>query len=114
MISIPVTFDTATRRKDRSVRLAFTTTFEVTNQDFAEMDKLVQSAGWIGFKQNEALEVIDLPKEDAPDNGKKPSQRLRAVLFRVWEQQTDQKEDFEAYYRRIMEELINKYKDLLV
>lgn len=53
---------------------------------------------------------VQLPKEPAYSEAKKPSQRLRAVLFVAWKQNTDQTEDFDAYYRRRMEALINHIK----
>ena len=43
---------------------------------------------------------------------KTASQRLRAVLYRVWEQ-TDQKYDFVLFYESQMERIINKYKSTL-
>ena len=43
---------------------------------------------------------------------KSPSQRLRAVLYRVWEQ-GDQKYDFVLWYESQMERIINKYKSTL-
>ena len=43
---------------------------------------------------------------------KTASQRLRAVLYRVWEQ-GDQKYDFVLWYESQMERIINKYKSTL-
>ena len=43
---------------------------------------------------------------------KTPSQRLRAVLYRVWEQ-GDQKYDFPIWYESQMDRIINKYKTTL-
>ena len=48
------------------------------------------------------------------DGGKSPSQRLRAVLFRVWEQQwAGEYPEFEVFYRAKMDNLINQFKDQL-
>lgn len=44
--------------------------------------------------------------------GKSPSQRLRAVIFRWWEQQGSPGE-FERVYEAQIECLIQKYKNLL-
>lgn len=43
------------------------------------------------------------------DDGKSPSQRLRAVMF-VWWEQLGKPEDFEVFYRMKMEDLINFVK----
>ena len=43
---------------------------------------------------------------------KTASQRLRAVLYRVWEQ-GEQKYDFPIWYESQMERIINKYKTTL-
>ena len=45
-------------------------------------------------------------------NNKTPSQRLRAVLYRVWEQ-GNQDFDFPIWYESQMERIINKYKSTL-
>lgn len=51
---------------------------------------------------------------DAPeDNGKSPAQRLRGVLYRNWENDSEKIEDFEVYYRTKMEKIINHYKERL-
>tara|TARA_R110000744_G_scaffold33416_4_gene78455 strand:+ start:11950 stop:12315 length:366 start_codon:yes stop_codon:yes gene_type:complete len=43
---------------------------------------------------------------------KSSSQRLRATLYRVWEQ-GDQRIDFTLWYETSMERIIDKYKSLL-
>lgn len=113
-IQVPVTFEAANRLKDRSVSLRFQTTLEVNNADFAAMDLAVGNAGWVAFKPNE-VSLSDIPKELAPEDGfKSPSKRLRNTLYRIWEQQTDQSEDFDReYYPRIMNQIIDKYKAIL-
>ena len=65
------------------------------------------------------LDVLLDPQGSEPDapplkvdkelNQKTPSQRLRWVLFRLWEQEGNQG-DFEAYYRTKMEGLIDFLK----
>lgn len=115
-MQVPVTLDSANRKKDRSVSMRFTTNLEISNADFAEMDKVMGTQGWLLFKENEFTEA-DIPKGDAPvDVGqKKPSTILRAVLYRIWEQKTDQSENFDySYYPRIMGKIIERYKEELL
>lgn len=112
-IQIPVSLDSANRRKDKSVRLSFTSTFEMDTPDFAAIDEHIGEVGWVMFRANKSYEDSEAPKEDAPDTGKKASQRLRSVIYRCWELNTDQSEDSEVYYRRIMEGLISQLKERL-
>lgn len=73
-----------------------------------------RKAGWMVYKVNAELSVADIPKDDAPVEAdmKTPSQRLRAVIWRIWEA-NGSKGDFEGYYRRSMEALIEKLKQRL-
>jgi hypothetical protein len=109
---IPVTLDAANRRKDRSVSIRFSSTLELGTVEFAELDRLTPSTGWLLFSANE-FDDTDVPTEDAPGDDKSPSQRLRSVLFIDWQQNTDRSEDFKAYYRRKIESLITKVKERL-
>jgi hypothetical protein len=49
---------------------------------------------------------------DIYDNRKTQSQRLRGVLYKVWEQGT-QDLDFKTYYKQKTEEIIQHYKNKL-
>jgi hypothetical protein len=109
-ITIPVTFDSANRRKDRSIKLSFSTNLEVNTADYAEMDKLIQQSGWLLFSPNELVSE-DVPKEDAPSDVKRPSVRLRGALWHVWDKNTDRAEPFEHYYQRQMEKLVSLVKE---
>lgn len=111
-VQIPVTFDSANRRKDRSVRLSFTTNLEVETSDYVEMDRLIQQSGWLLFSPNELSEA-DVPKDEAPSDTKKPSVRLRGVLWHLWDQHTDKSEPFDIYYQRQMERIIQQLRERL-
>jgi hypothetical protein len=39
-----------------------------------------------------------------------PSQRLRATLFISWQQNTDQKQNFDDWYQERIEQFINQVK----
>lgn len=116
VVTVPVTWERANRRKARTVSLGFESTLEVSNEDFAIMDTFAgKSNGWLLYSENELTEA-DIPTGDAPVEAghMKPSVRLRNVLYRVWEQKTDRSENFDySYYPRIMETLIQRYKQEL-
>lgn len=61
----------------------------------------------LGIKDNDILKI------DKEANEKSPSQRLRAALY-VYYEQNNIEEDFEVFYRRKIENIINKIKDKLL
>ena len=58
------------------------------------------------------IEAVENFSSDYEFNGKTPSQRLRGVLYRVWEQ-GKQEYDFAIWYDSQLTRIINKYKALL-
>ena len=65
--------------------------------------------GWFLFSPNK-FEEADVPKEDSDaDANKTPSKRLRASLYVLWTQKNVE-EDFESYYKRQMEKIIETVK----
>lgn len=95
---------------DGGVTVGFHTK-ELTTQEKAEVMDFHNKSGWLMFKPNEVKEE-DIPKQDAEYETKTPSQRLRGVLFVLWQQQSDEQE-FEVFYRKMMEKIINSVKQRL-
>ena len=52
-------------------------------------------------------------KSDYDDVGKSKGQRLRAVLYRNWEQNNEGCDTFTLYYESHMEKIIRHFKDKL-
>ena len=74
--------------------------------------------GWLNFLAGEdkmnAEDLLDLPKiQKSDDEERSPSQLLRAVIYRLWEQKGKPTATFEEYYRKHMEVLTNQYKEKL-
>ncbi len=112
-IQISATMDRANRRKDRTISVTFTSNAEISTDDYSEIDRRLLQEGWLLFSSNE-LQTEDLPKEQAPaKDSKKPSLRMRGVLWHIWDQNTDKSEEFQTYYERQMEKLIIKLKEQL-
>ncbi len=94
--------------------------FEIDSQELidAEMIKrfvdLKDKLGWFTFASRELgfEDIKDLPKLDPDDSEKKPSERLRAVLFVYYDQQGG-KGDFNGWYRKKMEKYIQEIKEKL-
>jgi len=106
IIQIPATLEGANRRKDRSVSLRFSSLFEVSNEDYAEMDKYFQSGGYLLFAEKQ-LTIEDIPQEDIePDISKSQSTQIRDalwVLYRAKGGKSEDKEAWNIFYRKQMQ-----------
>lgn len=106
LIQVPVTLDTSNRKKDRSVTLKFTTTKEMTTDEFMIMDSFHQSAGWLIFKENE-ITAEEIPKEDVEtDTQKSQSVQVRDALWVLYKARGNDPADKDAwnvFYRRQMQ-----------
>lgn len=81
-------------------------TNELSAEDFAALKLYQNQFGYLLFKANE-FSASDIPHDQADENTKRPSQRLRAVLFL----QAKQKGlDFDSYYKNRMEKIIEQEK----
>lgn len=85
---------------------------EMPPEQLAEMAKLSGKFGSFAFAEGKITEK-DVP-EPEPEfkNEKSVSQRLRNVLYILWEKKGKQGE-FEVFRKKHMEKIINQYKDLI-
>ena len=98
---------------DKGLRLTFETN-ELENEDSAQLISLKGEFGFLVFvPKDKRPEDVIIP-EYVPDfkGQKTPSQRLRAVLFRVW-QTTDKTLSSEVFYNAKMDEIIEHFKKSL-
>ena len=102
IIQVPATLDSANRKKDRSVKFAFTTNREITTDEFLIMDTYFQSEGWLLFREN-AFKEVDIPDEDVEtDTEKSQSTQVRDalwVLFRAQGGKSSDKDSWNRFYR---------------
>jgi hypothetical protein len=90
-------------------------TQELEPDQMTELFKLTNKVGWFLFKEQAITEedVKDLPEIKPEFKGEKtPSQRLRNIIFVYWEQQGG-KGNFDDFYKKQINKLIDKIKDLL-
>ncbi len=109
-ITIPCTFDSATRRKDRSVRLAFTSNLEISPEDLMEMDRRLSHSGWMLFAENElqAKDIPDVPADEA--FGKMSlSQEMRWEIKQLYLEKPGDI-DWPDYYRSVMTKIIEQLR----
>src|SRR6476659_2913008 len=98
--------------KDGGLSLGFHTN-ELTAADKVIASEYMGKFGWLLFKESQYTES-DVPAEDPPsDEDKTPSQRLRSVLYILFQQKGKPGENFEAFYRLNLEKAIERVKRLL-
>ena len=105
------------RRKDKTVSIRFITQ-EKTSSEIMQIDELVDSYGMLFFKACETLEqseIEELDKIDLDvfDQPKTQSQRLRNVLYKLWESQGSNG-DFKAFYKQKTEQVISHFKEQIL
>lgn len=102
---------------DRTIRLIFGTQ-ELTPEQMANIHWSLNKVGWLAFAPDPfttmELEELDNLKVEFDDTEKSPSQRLRAVLYRLWEQKNEGYDLFTDYYKAKMEMIINHFKNKLL
>jgi len=103
--------------KDRSIKVTIET-MELGPEKSGLLLTSQNMSGFFAFKgedytqdqlnQFDALEhSIEIPKN------KTPSKRLRSVLFRLWESESEGYDDFNLYYIYKIEKIITHYKSLI-
>lgn len=106
----PAVLTSLSMTADGGLRMSFVTN-ELSDEDKLIATKYHQKFGYMAFSPNQ-FSLEDMPKEQAEDKHKTPSKRLRASLFVLYKQE-GVTEDFEVWYRRKMEKLIDYIKGKL-
>jgi hypothetical protein len=113
---IPAQLDSFRSMVDRGIKVTFVTG-ELSPEQVANIQYSFQMVGFLAFSPNpfatHQLEEIDKLKVEFNDTGKPPSQRLRAVLYRMFEQSPEGYKTFQDFYMAKMEVLIEHFKGKL-
>ena len=110
-------FDGYSNRKDKTVAMRFITQ-EMTPDQVAHIHGMIDSFGYMYFKaeseitSEERLE-LDALETDLFDNPKTQSQRIRNVMYRVWQQKPEGFKDFKDFYKFKTEQIITWLKSKL-
>lgn len=70
--------------------------------------------GWLLFSSNEDVKESEIPQGNAELGGKSQSERIKAVLYKLYMQDTNSKNfigSFESYYQDKTEKYIQFLKD---
>lgn len=113
MILIAGQIESIATRKDKTLKVTIGTQ-EINPAQATDIFSLNQQFCYIGlkaepFSKNES-ELLDSLKSDL-ENQKTPSQRLRAVLYKLYEQDNKGYKDFGIFYAAEMERIIEHYKN---
>lgn len=115
MITLPAIIESIATRKDKTIRLTIGTQ-ELAPSDAATIFSMAGGYAYVAIKREDftpwEVKELDELKADL-DTIKSPSQRLRAILYRNWEQNAEGYKDFTTYYMAHMDKLCQHYKNKL-
>lgn len=115
MILICGQIETISTRKDKTIKLTIGSQ-ELRPNELTDVFKLNQQLCYIGIKPEpftkDESDTIESLKTDF-ENVKTPAQRLRAILYRNFEQDNKGYKDFTTYYIGEMDRLCEHYKNKL-
>lgn len=111
-LQIAAQIDSVLAKKDKTLSIKFGTQ-ELSAEDSSYLLSLMGSVVWLGLAET-VIETLDVP-EMIPDmkGEKSPSQRLKAIIYKIWELKTDQKKPFPSYYEDYMFKLCETLKTKL-
>ena len=116
MLIIPAILSTYASLKDKTLKIVFETN-EPTPEQLLGVATNTQAFGFLAFKQDpfkqSEKDVLNTIESEYKETGKTKAQRLRAVLYRSFEQDSKGYEVFDDYYAFQMETLINHFKSKL-
>jgi len=116
MIIIPAILESYRSLKDKTIKIVFETN-EPTPEQLTGIALNIQKFGYLAFKdepfKQKEKEVLESLKSDYEDSGKTPAQRLRGVLYRLWEKDNEGFKNSVDHYNSKMETLISHFKSKL-
>ena len=106
--------DGVTKKKDNTLSIKLGTQ-ELSSSDTASLFDFGNAQIWVAFKEAPLNEQeIDMPEFIPEFEGHKSySQRLKEVLYRLWEQKSDKSKTSRQFYEDLMEKIIDNYKEKL-
>jgi hypothetical protein len=114
---LPVSVETIATRHDGSVKIVMGT-YELNTESAVKLFDLRKTEALMYLSSEnisqEELDALDGFKLSSEKNdGKTPSQRLRSVLYVYWKQHKQNDIEFDIFYLRYMNRLIDRIKDKL-
>lgn len=109
---VPAMLTGLSTRARKEYGLRFVTNYEMSTEDAVTMLSFHNQRGWLLFRENE-FNDDEVPAGDSPDSRKTPGQRLRGVLYRVFQETGKPVGEFNSWYVSQMESIIQHFKDKL-
>lgn len=112
-ILLSAIIENVTTRRDNTIKITIGCQ-EISQGKAGELFGLHGKLAAIYVSPKNSIPQSDLDQIDAVDvdmPGKTQSQRLRSVLFILWEQQNEGFKDFQGYYRSKTEAIIQELKN---
>lgn len=116
MIILPSTLESLRSLKDGSLKLQFETS-ELSPQDTLGIIENLNSYGYLAFKKEpfgeKEKQLIAELETEFDDKRKSESQRLRSVLFLMWQKDNEGFDTSVRHYQHHMDKIINHFKNKL-
>jgi len=113
---IAANLDSYRSNANKTIKLIFETN-ELSPETMANIHYSLYKVGFLAFAPDpfttQELSEIDSLKVEFTDTGKPPSQRLRAVFYKLYETDKEGYKVFNDYYIAKMEQLIEHFKNKL-
>ena len=113
-IAIQATIEGVQTRKDRTLKITVGSQ-ELDSGKMADLMGLNQNLAFVYISPkaitNDEKVIIDEVEIESPSTVKSASQRLRSVIYRIWENNATGVDKFEDYYKQKMESIIDFYKE---
>lgn len=116
MILIPAQLENYRSLKDKSLKITFETN-ELNPQELLGIAENLQQFGYLAFKnepfKSDEKQMIEDFETVYEDKKKTASQRLRAVLFLMWQRDNEGFDTSVRHYDHHLEKIINHFKSKL-
>lgn len=119
MIKIPSTLKSYSSAGQKSVNVKFQTQENLSPEQISLITNNEGNYGHLLFlhettEESELLQVINsLPKLQVDKNEKTPQERLRGVLFVLYDKKCKDGRSFDEFYRTYINQMIDKIKEQL-
>lgn len=114
LLQVPGEMTKVETMSNRSLRVRLDTQENLSDEQMSKIMAMTGKTGWMTFSPSRVSpeDVLSLP-EIRPERGEKtPSQRLRGVMYVLWEKDRSTP-TFEEFYRSQMEKIISRLKEML-
>ncbi len=113
MIVIPATIESLSTRQDGTIKVIIGSQ-EMPPEKVGLLFSLKNKLGYVAIKeaqfQPDEIDALTDIDEDLKEMGKTPSQRMRNVLYILFNQASEGYENFNDYYRAKMDKFIESLK----